>query len=363
MALLGLSPQHIQDVTEYKTHLEKLQRLGLIKTDKEVSRTTFPLRIQPDVLKLIIGKKEYHRINRIKKSHHRFRDFGEFGRRGEISIIYKPKVSLDRVVLNENDMQKVLFFIAQWKNREKLFKAWGFDDTIHNGKGASILLSGPSGVGKTLLAEAIAYELGMKLSFVDYSKLVDCLVGETSKNISDTFKTAKEKKAVLFFDEADALVSARGGILRSVDKEFNREVNVFLQEIEKFEGVVILTTNLASNLDRALERRLALKLQIPPPGEKERVAIWQKLVPKDAPLENDVSFEELAKKFNFTGGQIKNAVLNAARFAIARKAEKSAQADFIQSCMLELEGKNAFDQSIYAPDRTNNKNENKDGYI
>jgi SpoVK/Ycf46/Vps4 family AAA+-type ATPase len=281
----------------------------------------------------------------------------------ELGYLKEPVVSMQNVVLEENIAKQVNIFIAQWRERHKMLDTWGFGKTIHIGRGLTMLLSGQPGVGKTLLAEAIAYELGLKLYILDYSKMVSCWIGETSKHIVDAFKIANEKNAVLLFDEADALVSVRGGILRSVDKEFNREVNVFLQEIEKFEGVVVLTTNLAINLDRALERRIVLKLQIPPPGEKERVAIWQRLVPKDAPLENDVSFEELAKKFNFTGGQIKNAALNTARIAIARGAEKITQADFIKACQLELKGKNAIDQSIYAPDGTNNKNENKDGYI
>jgi|GEM_PF-2644384 len=362
MSLVGYSAEHIQDVLEYRLRLDKLQRLGLIRYDNKNPQFHFPFRIQQGILKRIAGKKNI-KIDRIKKREHMFRDYPELDRRGDDKLyeVYKPRVHIDRVILNEEELEKVKTFIAQWKNREKLFKSWGFDTTLYNGKCMSILLTGPPGVGKTLLAESIAHELQMKLLFIDYSKVISCWVGETSKAIVEVFKTAKEKNAVLLFDEVDALVSTRHEILTSTDKEFNTTVNVFLQEIEQFEGLVILTTNLASNLDSALERRIALKLHLNPPDEIQRCKIWKIHMPKNAPLDDDVSFEYLAKMFVFTGGQIKNAAINAARIALARNSEKISQDDFIKACKLELEGKDAFEYSIYTTNK--NKKESKEGYI
>ena len=95
-------------------------------------------------------------------------------------------------------------------------------------------------------------------------------VGETEKHIQRVFKTANMRKAVLFFDEADAFLSKRLEVHWYVDKHYNREVNVLLQKLENFEGVSIFATNISVNLDRAFERRFQLKILFEEPDAETR---------------------------------------------------------------------------------------------
>lgn len=339
MKAVSLSPSSYIDVLEYRRRLAKLEHEGLIyRVDNEpLSNVLYA--VVPEVMTRILGSLERESDDDDELIHHR--------RNKEAVGNFEPaSVAMSDVVLEDRLAEKVRTCITQWREKEKLFEKWGFGMTIKTGKGLGMLFSGPPGVGKTMLAQAIANELGLELYVIDYSKMVSCWVGETSKHIVQAFAIAKEHDAVLLFDEADALISARTGVHHCADREMNRDVNVFLQEIEKFEGIVILTTNLATNIDRALERRLAIKLSIKPPDLEARKAIWRKLVPMQAPLAEDVSFDELASKYDFTGGQIKNAALNAARIAVARGAECISQKDFIDGCRLEQEGEDAMDQQI-----------------
>jgi SpoVK/Ycf46/Vps4 family AAA+-type ATPase len=89
---------------------------------------------------------------------------------------------------------------------------------------------------------------------------------------------------------------------QAIDKISNRIQNILLQEMEDFEGIFIATTNLASNLDPAFERRLLYKIEFKQPGEEVRKKIWKTMIPE---LE-DVYIDILASKYNFSGGQIEN---------------------------------------------------------
>src|SRR5690606_38020149 len=123
-----------------------------------------------------------------------------------------------------------------------------------------------------------------------------------------------EENAVLFFDEADAIASRRSTSLdRPIDRESNAVVNVLLQELERFDGVVIFATNLASNFDPAFERRLRTHVLFERPGVEERERIWRvQMHPTRTPLADDVDFRALAERHDATGGEIRNAVLKAA---------------------------------------------------
>ena len=139
-------------------------------------------------------------------------------------------------------------------------------------------------------------------------------MGETPKNVAAVFRMAREEQAVLFFDEADAIASRRS---TSVDHSFQREtnlvVNVLLQELESFNGVVIFATNLAANFDQAFERRIRTHVLFEMPGIDEREQIWRvQMHPTLTPLADDVNFRELAERYEVSGGDIRNAVLKAA---------------------------------------------------
>ena len=229
--------------------------------------------------------------------------------------ITEPRFTLEDVVLEERNKACLVSSLGQLINKDLIFKEWGFEEKIKYGTGITMLFAGPPGTGKTMAAEAVAGHIKKKVLIVDYSKLESCWVGETEKNIVKVFRTAKEKDAVLVFDEADAVFYSRSLASRTWEV---RDVNVLLREIERFTGVVILTTNRHDSFDPALERRIAVRLEFGAPGLKERVLLWKRHFPGKAPLAQDVDFECLANEFVITGGQIKNIALGAARRAAFR---------------------------------------------
>lgn len=256
-----------------------------------------------------------------------------------------PDVKLKDVVLSPELLESITDVIVQIKGHKMIFEKWGFGKTINYGIGTNMLFYGPPGTGKTLTALAIAGELGREIGIVRYENLQDYLVGMTEKNIAKVFEEAEERKCILLFDEADALFSERSTRNMKYD---NREVNLLLQQVERFKGILIMTTNFSPILDWALERRIALKVRFTPPSFSERVEIFKKLIPSEAPLEG-INIEELAK-YELTGGQIKNVVLNAARRAVkmmeVRGKEVITMEDFQKAIERELKKKEDVDKKI-----------------
>ena len=116
---------------------------------------------------------------------------------------------------------------------------------------------------------------------------------------------------MLLFDEADSLFTSRVKVENSVDRFANMETNLLLQEIERFEGVIILTTNHEKNIDDAFQRRIQFKVSFPFPDKKQRALIWKTLVPPECPVDN-LDFDVLGESYELSGGYIKNAILKAA---------------------------------------------------
>jgi SpoVK/Ycf46/Vps4 family AAA+-type ATPase len=121
---------------------------------------------------------------------------------------------------------------------------------------------------------------------------------------------------MLFFDEADALFGKRTGVQDAHDRYANIEVNYLLQRLEAFEGLALLSTNLLQGMDEAFLRRFDQLVAFRRPGIAERRAIWQLHLPRDQ-LSGDVDAVELARLFDLSGGEIRNAALTAAYGAAA----------------------------------------------
>ena len=254
----------------------------------------------------------------------------------------KTSKSFKDVILSKDVKAQLDIALSQIKNRYTLIHKWKLNK-LQNSNAISLNFAGISGTGKTLTAEVLANELGKKIYIVRYSNLVDSYIGETGKNIVKVFEIAKKDNAILFFDEADAIASSRTAIFNATDAETNLTRNVLLKELEKFEGIVIFATNLVSNFDKAFERRISLHVIFKMPNIMEREKIW-KLLSNDLPLAKDVDFNKLAKEFEFTGGHIRNAVLNAARIAIHNKSNEVKQEHFLHAAKLVKEGYNTLMQ-------------------
>ncbi|MEO8218099.1 MAG: ATP-binding protein, partial [Acidobacteriota bacterium] len=241
--------------------------------------------------------------------------------------------------------------LAQVRNHALIFGRWGLGERHATGLGLAFNFAGPPGTGKTICAEAIAHSLGMKLLLVDYAEVESMWMGETPKNVVAAFQTAAEQKAVLFFDEADAIAARRSdGSSLAQQREANLTVSVLLRELEAFNGVVIFATNLAANFDPAFERRIRTHVRFEMPGVEERERIWQvQIHPTKTPLAPDVDFRALGEQFAASGGDIKNAVLKAAAAAAGDSGRWIEQSHFERAMEEVLAGKSVMKQSLFDP--------------
>jgi len=202
--------------------------------------------------------------------------------------------------------------------RARVMGDWGFERRLAYGRGVVSLFTGPSGTGKTMAASIIARELQMDLFAIDLSSVVSKYIGETEKNLSRIFDDAYNSSAVLLFDEADALFGKRSGVQDARDRYANIEVAYLLQKLEQHDGVVILASNLAGNLDDAFARRIQHRVEFCMPQPVERERIWRGCFPSTAPLHSDVDFCFLSRQFELAGGNISSIVISAACDAAER---------------------------------------------
>ena len=251
----------------------------------------------------------------------------------EESELLRPKSQLKDVILSAALHEQVLELIDAARHRRTLLEKWGIGSHLSGGKGVAALLSGPPGTGKTLCAEAIAAELNRPLMVAQVPALLSKWIGETEKNLAHQFKEAKNHGAVLLLDEADGLMGDRNGLTHKHDISV---VNVLLQLIERHEGVVLLATNRADALDKALTRRLGWHLRFGMPDARLRAGIWRALLPGTVPVHGKIDFDRLGRNFALTGGHIKNAVFKAA-FRAARSEVALQQAGLELAAMEELE--------------------------
>ena len=171
------------------------------------------------------------------------------------------------------------------------------------------LLYGAPGTGKTETVLQLARQTGRDIMQVNISQIKSCWVGESEKNIKQVFDNYKAKvkestiTPILLFNEADAIINKRQeGAERAVDKMENSIQNIILQEMETLDGILIATTNLAQNMDKAFERRFLYKIKFEKPTVEARISMWHEMIPNL----NEEQCRTLASKYDFSGGQIEN---------------------------------------------------------
>ena len=268
-------------------------------------------------------------------------------------LAHKSRVTLtlQDLVLPASERAKIEEVIAACKNKEYVQNKWGFARRLVTGKGICVLFDGPPGTGKTLCAEILAGALDRAVYRINVANVMSKWIGETEKNIAAIFARAKATQAILLFDEADSLFAKRTEVQSSNDRHANQEVNLLLQEVERFDGIVILTTNLFGGLDDALKRRIQYRVTFPKPTAAERLKIWKTLLPREAPLAPDVDLELLATTYEFSGGNIKNAVLRGAYRACA-DGGAIAMAHLVAACRRESEASGMlFREIVVGPEQ------------
>jgi SpoVK/Ycf46/Vps4 family AAA+-type ATPase len=234
---------------------------------------------------------------------------------GRLAMKIDRKHDWADLVLPATTLQRLREFAAAIRHRHLVFGEWGFGERIVHGAGMKALFAGASGTGKTMAAGVIARALGLDLFKVDLSGVVSKYIGETEKNLDRVFRAARSSNAIVFLDEADAILGKRSEVRDAHDRYANIEVAYLLQCLEEHDGVVILATNLRRNIDEAFNRRMQYVIDFPRPEEAERERIWRGMFPPQSPVAPDVDFMFLARQFDLAGGEIRNVALDAAFIA------------------------------------------------
>jgi len=272
-------------------------------------------------------------------------------REQELFELIEPKKFMDDVVLNDKT-KKTLDLLLQQVDKKVIdrLKKWGIKDKKKS-IDARIIFYGPAGTGKTITALALAKSLKRQVLSFDCSKILSMYVGESEKNVRKIFDEYKElcnktkSQPILLLNEADQFLSNRiSGQISGSDKMHNQMQNIFLEQIENFDGILIATTNLLDNIDKAFSRRFNYKIEFLKPNENQRKVLWEKLLPDSLPYDDNFDITKLVTA-KLTGGQIELVIKNTA-YKIAIEDEPLFTTDaFIEEILKE-------EKSMFDKDKT-----------
>lgn len=226
--------------------------------------------------------------------------------------------------------------IERWlQHNELLMDTWNLRGKVK--PGFRTLFYGPAGTGKTLTACLLGKHTNRDVYRIDLSMVVSKYIGETEKNLSKLFDKATNKDWILFFDEADSIFGKRTNVRDAHDKYANQEVSYLLQRIEMHPGLVILASNMKSNIDPSFTRRFNAMIEFDLPDTKERWQLWKTYLPSHLKVEDQIDLGEVARKYQLTGANI----LNIIQFAGLKTVEKGENTlsydDLLQGIRKEYE--------------------------
>lgn len=239
----------------------------------------------------------------------------------------------DDLVLNTHTQNQLNDIVVWVKHNDTLMQ-----DEIMKRKikpGYKALFHGPSGTGKTLTASLLGNHLNKDVYRIDLSQVVSKYIGETEKNLETIFLKAINKSWILFFDEADALFGKRTEVRSSNDRYANQEVSYLLQRIEDFPGLVILASNLKSNMDEAFLRRFHTIIHFSIPNAEERLKLWEKSIPASYQLDPAIDIRKIADKYELSGAAILNVIHYSALQAISKNDKYMRIDDIIEAMRKE----------------------------
>jgi SpoVK/Ycf46/Vps4 family AAA+-type ATPase len=234
-----------------------------------------------------------------------------------------PQRSLDDLIVPADVRVRVESALSLIRYHETIFIKWNLAKIDPYHRGVAINLYGPSGTGKSLCAEAIAHHIGRPFINVNYAQIESRYVGQTPKNIESAFSAAREHDAVLIFDEADAMLGSRlSHVTQSADHAVNVSRTTMLRQLDRFDGLVVFTTNFPENYDAAFVRRILTHIQFELPDMDTRLRLWSHMLPDELPRAADVDIGVLAEESEgLVGGDLVNVIVIAATTAVRRAAE------------------------------------------
>lgn len=230
-----------------------------------------------------------------------------------VGIVVEPdplRHNFERVILHPEAKSEILAGLRAMRVREDMERVFGIS-AIQPQTGRCLFnFYGAPGTGKTLAALCIANELGKRVFQVDYASIISKYIGDTAKHIVSAFKATRELDAVLFFDEGDALLSRRVDSSESCSTSINQNRAVLMQELDRFGGVVIVTTNLFENYDPAVLRRIQRHVKFELPNRAMRRKLLELHFPKGQRVRADLG--DIAREARgLSGGDLLNVCVNA----------------------------------------------------
>lgn len=264
----------------------------------------------------------------------------------DIFEVIEPSTDINDVIM-PNSTKELLENILKQQDKKVLqrLSEWGIK-TSKNIE-AKIIFYGPAGTGKTMSALSMAKSMKKSVLSFDCSKILSKFVGESEQNVRKIFDTYKKISSsckhspILLLNEADQFLSTRIESSGGSDKMHNQMQNIFLEQIERFSGVLIATTNFLESLDSAFSRRFDYKIEFKKPNFEEREQIWQRALPKKAKFDSKFSVQELAM-YELSGAQIIMVIKNTALKAAISKDGIFKMDDFLESIKKELDS--SFDK-------------------
>ena len=300
-----------------------------------------------ETLGVIFDNEEHYKIAQqmMEETHELFsKDLVEFGKRGNLSdatvtltskgkklvlgdkaFLFEDRIDDKNLIKTDSIKSKTLFYsqqnqkeIDRLKNALQEEKLKGIQKRLQDDGlpiGVAVLLYGAPGTGKTESVMQIAKETGRSIVHVDIAEAKSAWFGESEKRIKKIFTSYKnaceiakkkgELMPILLFNEADALISKRKEVTSgNCAQTENAMQNIILEELENLQGIFIATTNLATNMDTAFERRFLFKIKFENPSTEAKTSIWMN---KLSWLNKDQA-TQFAKDYDFSGGQIDNIV-------------------------------------------------------
>lgn len=265
----------------------------------------------------------------------------------DIFELIEPSTDINDIIMPENT-KELLENILKQQDKKVLERLHSWGIKSNKNIEAKIIFYGPAGTGKTMSALAMAKSMKKSVLSFDCSKILSKWVGESEQNVRKIFDTYKnivqtcKQSPILLLNEADQFLSTRVDGSSGSDKMHNQMQNIFLEQIERFSGVIIATTNFLESLDSAFSRRFDYKIEFKKPDFKDRLKIWEKFLPKKSLFEKDFDINILSN-YELSGAQILMVVKNTAlKVAVSKDGVFKIQ-DFIESIQKELNS--SFDKS------------------
>ncbi|EAH5671525.1 ATP-binding protein, partial [Campylobacter jejuni] len=217
----------------------------------------------------------------------------------DIFELIEPSADINDIIMPENT-KELLENILKQQDKKVLERLHSWGIKSNKNIEAKIIFYGPAGTGKTMSALAMAKSMKKPVLSFDCSKILSKWVGESEQNVRKIFDTYKnivqtcKQSPILLLNEADQFLSTRVDGSSGSDKMHNQMQNIFLEQIERFSGVIIATTNFLESLDSAFSRRFDYKIEFKKPDFKDRLKIWEKFLPKKALFEKDFNINILS---------------------------------------------------------------------